>query len=69
MNMSFESLYMSHSLHDFFNKTSVPSAEELAALELQSQVTPEQFTFDAMIAAADSYSVSAFDLTRYVSDL
>jgi hypothetical protein len=69
MKMSFENLYMSQSMHELFNKTSVPAAEEMVALALQQPVTPEEFTLEAMIAAAGSYSVSTFDLTRYVSDL
>jgi hypothetical protein len=69
MKMSFENLYMSQSMHELFNKTSIPAEEEMAALALQQPFTPEEFTFEAMVAAADSYSVSSFDLTRYVSDL
>ncbi|TAL40222.1 MAG: hypothetical protein EPN97_00455 [Alphaproteobacteria bacterium] len=73
MTMSFENLYMSQSLHDLFNKSTVLSPEDTAALDIGGPAvnapSPGDFTLEAMIAAADSYSVSAFDLTRYVSDL
>jgi hypothetical protein len=66
MKMSFENLYMSQSMHDIFNKQVVPSAEEIIALNLfGSSAKPEAFTLEAMIAAADSYSVSASDLGQY----
>lgn len=72
MKMSFENLYMSQSLHDLFNKSTVLSQADTALViggPAVNAPSPGDFTLDAMIAAADSYSVSSFDLTRYVSDL
>jgi hypothetical protein len=69
MNTSFANLYMSHSMHELFNKTSVVAPEDAAAIHIAAPARPAsqmQFTLDAMFAASDSYSVSE-DLSQYAS--
>ncbi len=66
--MSFENLYMSHSMHELFNKSGLPASEEIAAQALAVRTHSdrhERFTFEAMLAAAESYSNSAADLNAY----
>jgi hypothetical protein len=68
MKMSFENLYMSQSMHELFNKSIAPAPEEAIAIRLASRAASNtNFTLEAMIAAADSYSVSDADLGRYAS--
>lgn len=69
MKMSFENLYMSQSMHEVFNKEVVASPEEIIALNLFApKVYPandQGFTLQAMIAAAENYSVNKSDLGQY----
>jgi hypothetical protein len=69
--MTFENLYMSHSMHELFNKSGLPTAEEIAALAVialaKMKERHERFTFEAMLAAAESYSNSAVDLGIYAT--
>lgn len=68
MNKSFENLYMSQSMHELFNKTITATPEETVAIRLAARpASNSNFTIEAMIAAADSYSVSASDLSQYAS--
>lgn len=68
MKMSFESLYMSQSMHELFNKSIAPAPEDFVAIRLAAHAASNSnFTIEAMFAAADSYPATDADTSRYAS--